>query len=414
MKIRMDSDLLAGYGQGINSCSEQVAQAAGRMNIGMSSSLAGYRCHSARPSLKYCRISGGNVAALVASYRNALRVYRGALSDLAGSVSAAAQKMEETEQSLLKKAVDSVEEEKKPLFSVVSSVDSIIRRLGPVSPWNPFSDLAPLIKNVKDAASTMEEITDLISDGGLSFLEEKIDELNKWVIDSTSVDGKAAVDGELKKYGFVNEYGEGNLVIGAYSGNAEFHGALFDTDSEGNLRLNPAIAASIGVSVCAFHADVSQEYNIVPGVKAGFSGNVDVGKLDANASINAGLMKDGKLNPTAKVEADLQATLVEASAEGHVNVAGIEGSIEAGIFVGAGAHIDAGIEDGVLTFDMGVGLGVGANVSFSMDCSGLIDAASSAAESAMDFISDVGDVVSDAADTVDCIVGCVENILSWF
>lgn len=431
MKIRVDTDYLDDCRQWLRSCSSEIDQAARQLGMGLPYFLAQYRCNIYQPSLKHCSVSGRNVSSILSSYRSALRVYGDVLSDLANCVGGISRNMDQAERELSHKAQELLSGEDAPvnnggypsgIAGIVDRISGVVEGIGDlIGPGYIDPMMFVNLPHPFDPKQWMEGWKEALLSGivfeNITKIAESIpskSDVSKWIADKAVFDAKTGFSGEAAKYGFTNEYGGGNLVIGSYSGTADLHAGLLGVDKDGNLILDPKIAANVGLSYCALQADIKQDYELMPGLKTGFSGEVTAGKLDARAGLEVGLMKEGKFNPTAKLEANAQATLVDASARGYVDVAGIKGSVEGGVFVGAGAHFNAGIEDGVITIDMGAGLGIGANVEFSLDCSGLIDTVSDFAESTFEVIGEVSDFIDDMSGAVDCVKGAVDSILSWF
>lgn len=414
MKLTINTEYLSGCSQRLSAEASQLSQAAGSLNVSFSSSLARYRTQSVPAGLKYCKVQSGSLSGVVASYRKALKVYQSELQELSSCVAGVARTMEATEARLRNTDADTTAEQNAHVYPLGPHIPNV----PPAPPvhvdWDNIQtfDLGEVLDSLTGLSP--EEITDWLAENVIegNLLGAIQNQISESLVNNTSIHGEASIEGSLgPQYGFTNEYGGGQIVIGGYEGEASFDAGLFSLDENGNAYFNPALSAAVGLSVTAFQASIAQDYNLAPGVSAGFSGNVTVGELDANASANFGLFQDGQFNPSAHVSANLQATAVEASAEGHVNVAGIEGSVEAGVFIGAGAHFDAGFEDGVLTLDFGAGLGFGVNASASLDFSGLIDTAAGMTEAVGDFAEAAGDFMSDLGDAAS---GCLESIFGWF
>ena len=214
------------------------------------------------------------------------------------------------------------------------------------------------------------------------------DVVTEQIIKVSSFSDKVSADGSLYSTGFTNEYGSGNLTIGAYEANASYNAMLMSKDADGNLIFNPSLDLAAGLSYTLLSASVNQSMEVIPGISTGYGGEVTVGKVDANANVSIGLMNpDGSFDPHAKVSANAQATLFEANAHGNVDVLGVNTTVEGGVTVGIGAHADVGYSDGVISADIGAAMGVGLNLSVSVDVSGVVDTAMNVCECAGDFFS---------------------------
>lgn len=243
----------------------------------------------------------------------------------------------------------------------------------PPYPWLTGPMLSTLLAAAVDSDNFGEYVKTLVTDQ---------------IIKAGSISDKVSVGGSLYSTGFTNEYGGGNLTVGAYEASASYNAMLFSKNADGSLVLNPTLDVAAGVTFTALSASVSQNVQIVPGLSAGIGGEVTVGKVDASVKASIGLMEpDGSFNPHAKLSANAQATLFEANAHGNVDVLGVNTTVEGGVTVGIGAHADVGYSNGVVSADLGAAVGIGLNLSVSVDVSGVVDTAMDVCECAGDFIS---------------------------
>ena len=193
------------------------------------------------------------------------------------------------------------------------------------------------------------------------------------ILDKTSIKGNWNAEATYKKGEY--KYENGSVKVnGAYKlGDAEAHasysGGLFKTDKNGNLVLDPRFTAAAGASATLFTAAGAASIgNDMLG--AGVSGDITVGRVAAEIGASTGLFdKDGNFSPSAHVNASAEAILLDASAEGHATVLGVETKGKASINIGAGAHAKFDIGDGKISADIGASLGIGFSLEFEVDYS---------------------------------------------
>jgi hypothetical protein len=167
--------------------------------------------------------------------------------------------------------------------------------------------------------------------------------------------------------------GEASYSVGKAEGHASIQAGLYATsvDENGNVtyHLEPGVDAKIGASVSLFEAEASGQIGVD---NLNLHGKADVavlkGSLEAEGQLG---FVDGKL--AAHVSADAEAILAEASAEGGVNIGGIDTTVKGSVNVGIGAHADVGYHDGKFKADLGLSVGVGASVSIEVDVGGFVD-----------------------------------------
>ena len=193
------------------------------------------------------------------------------------------------------------------------------------------------------------------------------------IVDKTTVKGNWNAEAAYKKGDYKYEKGSvkanGSYKVGAAEAHASYEGGIFKTDKDGNLVLDPRFKAAAGASITAFTAAGAASIgNNILG--AGASGEVTVGKVAAEVGISTGLYdKDGNLSPNAHLNASAEAILLDASAEGHATVLGVDAKAKASVNIGAGAHAKFDVGDGKISADIGASLGIGFSVKFELDYS---------------------------------------------
>lgn len=183
-----------------------------------------------------------------------------------------------------------------------------------------------------------------------------------------------SVSGALWETGAEGSYGIASGSYNVAAGQAEASASAY----AGPL----GVGAEVGIGVTAFTASaqgsLGNEYFNLHG-----NGEVNVGKADASAAVNVGLLdKDGNFNPQLGAKFSAEALAAEASATVGGTVAGTEINAKGSVNVGVGFHADVGINDGVLSFDVGASLGVGVGVSLEIDFSGTVNAVADFASNA--------------------------------
>lgn len=214
---------------------------------------------------------------------------------------------------------------------------------------------------------------------------------------SGSVEGAyGSASGEV---GFLNA----DAGAGVYAG-------LFTEDG----KFAPGIGAEASASVSLFEASgearLGNDYLGLYG-----KGEVSVCEASAEASIDAGLYdEDGKFNPS--LGASLEAEAVLASASGSVGgrVLGTDVGVSGTVGFGVGANASVGVQDGVLSVELGAYLGVGGSVSFELDFSDTCDTIVDAWNGATEFVSDAGEWVADtASDVGEWVADTASDVGDW-
>ena len=139
------------------------------------------------------------------------------------------------------------------------------------------------------------------------------------------------------------------------------------------------------------HAEIGASFGLWQGEAEGRLGNdyvavigetsASVLEAEAKAEANFGYV-NGDLS--ANVNAELEATLVEAEGKIGLDIMGVEGSVGASVSVGVGAHAEMGYSEGKISYDIGASLGFGFSLSGELDFSGVVDAASNLVDAAQE------------------------------
>lgn len=161
-----------------------------------------------------------------------------------------------------------------------------------------------------------------------------------------------------------NQYGglEGSYDVGKVEANASLYAGL------------GGVGAEIGASVTAFTAE-GKAYLGNEDTQAYVKGQVTAGKAEAKVGAQAGLYdKDGNFKPSLYAGASAEAIAGEISGSIGGKALGTEVALEGSLNYGVGVHADVGMHDGKISVDVGATLGVGASVKLEIDVSGTIDA----------------------------------------
>lgn len=195
--------------------------------------------------------------------------------------------------------------------------------------------------------------------------------------------------------GLEGPYGSLQGSIGVLTGEAHATawGGLFD--SEGHFA--PGIGAEVGVSGSIFEASGEARLgNQYLGLYA--NGEVQVGHAEATAGISAGLYdSEGNFKPSLGAGASAEAILAQATGSVGGTVMGTDIGVTGSVGVGAGAHANIGLQDGVLSVDIGAYVGVGASVGITIDFNDTYDTIVSAWDTASDWACDAWDTATDWA-----------------
>lgn len=221
-----------------------------------------------------------------------------------------------------------------------------------------------------------------------------------WSADGSIEGAYGSLSGEV---GFLNA-GAG---VNAYAG-------LFDAD--GNFA--PGFGASAEASVSLFEASgegrLGNQYLGLYG-----TAGVEVCSATAEASVDIGLYDStGAFNPSLAAGLSAEAVLAQVEGSAGVTLMGTDIGVNGSIGFGAGAHANVGLQDGVLTLELGAYLGVGATVGFEVDFGGAYDTMVDAWDATTEFVGDAWDAttdfVSDAWDaTTDFVDDAWDFITFW-
>lgn len=184
----------------------------------------------------------------------------------------------------------------------------------------------------------------------------------------TSVTGVLWEAGGEGSYGIAS--GSYNVAAGQAEASASAYAGLL------------GVGAQVGVGVTAFTASaqgsLGNEYFNLHG-----STEVNVGHVGAEAAVNVGLVdENGNFNPQLGGSLSAEALLAEASATVGGTIAGTEINATGSVNIGVGAHADVGLNDGVLSLDIGASVGIGVSVSLEIDFSGTVNAVADFASNA--------------------------------
>lgn len=190
----------------------------------------------------------------------------------------------------------------------------------------------------------------------------------------------ASVLYEEGRVGNDTAWAEGSVGVG----NAELSGSIqggfgvYLPGKDGELELYAGVDAQVGASVSALDLEGSAEWELCDAVSLSGEGDISVLSAKAEASASLGII-GGEF--VAHAKAGAEANLVEVNGEVGVDIAGVKGSVGAGVQVGVGASAEAGYRDGVISLDASLSIGVGVSVNVELDVSGLVDNVGNALES---------------------------------
>lgn len=225
-------------------------------------------------------------------------------------------------------------------------------------------------------------------------------------------EGKTAYkDDHLETEGTVS------IVKGQFGASAEagIYGYTVGKDGKKKLVFSPKVSAEVGGSFSLLSADgsITNDYGFF---KNKLSSKVEVGQAEAKASANFGII-DGKFNANAGVSAEANLFKAEVSDKITLGPVDVEGS--AAVTVGIGGHAKVGIDDGVVTIDVGASFGLGFEASLKFDTSGLTDFVGDTVNAIGDGIGQVTDAIGDGIGQVtdavgECFKGAGEAISDFF
>jgi len=334
------------------------------------------RIRSVSGSLSFEIAAKANIRSRLNNAANRVDAHRGGMSNMHSALTGVIRNYESTEQRITGNAKADVtrKQDGKNPGGGKSGIE--------INDWKDFV-LFPidgiidvnLIPGVP-SPSILPIIWDAIMDGKeiKEAIEEAIENAKDTIIDKSSFEAEAKVDGALYKNEISCENGSLGVSVSAYEAYASAEGGLFSKDDDGNLIFDPKVAAKVGASYTLLN--VAGEYAVGNDMLgAGVSGDVTVGKVSGQVEAEASLMgEDGSFNPHAKLEASAEAILVDAKAQAGVTVLGTEAKVEGSVNIGVGAHANFEVGDGKIACDIGASLGIGASVKFSIDYGGTVDA----------------------------------------
>ena len=345
------------------------------------SELAGLedRIRNVSNNLSFEIAAKANIRSRLNNAAGRVNAHRGGMSNMHSALTSVIRNYESTEQRITGNANVDETQKQDEKNSVPPknggdndiSLDDIIKDWELSPGWDVILDYVPdlplfLVPEVWEGIEKGKEIKEAI--------EDAIEKVKDTIIEKTSFEGEARVDGAYYKNEWNCENGSLGITASAYEAYASAEGGLFSKDEDGNLKFDPKVAAKAGASYTLLN--VAGNYavgNDMLGANA--SGEVTVGKVSGQVEAEAGLMgEDGSFNPHAKLEASAEAILVDAQAQAGVTVLGTEAKVEGSVNIGVGAHANVEIGDGKIECDIGASLGIGASVKFSIDYGGTVDA----------------------------------------
>jgi|GEM_PF-2845694 len=156
-------------------------------------------------------------------------------------------------------------------------------------------------------------------------------------------------------------------------GHAEYEISLLNAEAHASAGIKistDGFEASINVGVSTTVFEVDGGFGIGDG-NLGVEFGADAKFLSASADVNAKFgyaknEKTGEYELNAYVSAEVNAVLAEGNVSAEFSVAGIDMGAKVGVYIGAGARIKIGIEDGKFVFDISAALGIGFNLKFTI------------------------------------------------
>lgn len=200
--------------------------------------------------------------------------------------------------------------------------------------------------------------------------------------------------------GIDGQYGSLSGGVSALTGEA--HATAWGGFLDENGHFAPGIGVEAGVSASLFEANGEARLgNQYLGAYA--NAGVEVGHVEASVGVSAGLYDgDGNFNPSLGASAEAEAVLAQASGSVGGTVMGTDVGVAGSIGVGLGAHANVGLQDGVLSVDLGAYVGVGGSVGLTIDFNDTYDTIVGAWDATTEVVGEAWDAASDwASDTWD-------------
>lgn len=192
--------------------------------------------------------------------------------------------------------------------------------------------------------------------------------------DMTLASVGTSVTGALWEAGGEGSYGIASGSYNVAAGQAEASASAY----AGLLGVGAQVGAGVTAFTASAQGSLGNEYYNVHG-----SAEVNVGHVGAEAAVNVGLVdENGNFNPQLGGSFSAEALLAEAGATVGGTIAGTEINATGSVNIGVGAHADVGMNDGVLSLDIGASVGVGVSVSLEIDFSGTVNAVADFASNA--------------------------------
>lgn len=200
--------------------------------------------------------------------------------------------------------------------------------------------------------------------------------------------------------GIDGQYGSLEGSMSALTGEA--HATAWGGFLDENGHFAPGIGVEAGVSASLFEANGEARLgNQYLGMYA--EAGVEVGHVEASVGVSAGLYDgDGNFNPSLGASAEAEAVLAQASGSVGGTVMGTDIGVAGSVGVGVGAHANVGIQDGVLSVDVGAYVGVGGSVGLTIDFNDTYDTIVDAWDATTEAVGEAWDGVTEwAGDTWD-------------
>lgn len=204
------------------------------------------------------------------------------------------------------------------------------------------------------------------------------------------------------QYAYKSDHLEMEGTLSALKGDfsASWQAGLYaykvDKDGKTHRTLSPSVSAEIGGSVSLLSADgsITNDFGFF---KNKITGSVEVGQAEMKGNVAIGII-DGKVNASAGVSAE--ANLVKVGVSDTISLGPVDVEGSAALTVGIGGHAKVGIDDGVLTIDIGASFGVGFETKVSIDTSGIVEGIGDAVDGIKEAAGFVGNCVQGASKAV--------------